>query len=828
MSSTSLTEDGQYLILAHKASSKLSVWNVAAQSIDHTLDCQLPGPMLCRGDRIFVANLGQGTLSVFSQENWQLVNEIQTPSASELVISAPQAEYFDGRIFLTSFVDRYSSKLYVIDTKADRYEELSDLGSSSGMTVGYSGKVCLDQDQQGGSPSGAFQAKGTFDAIAKGRSVQDFGRNGESNPLIYQVRDSEFWFGANRLYRGLPPNQVGDDRGRILIPDRSFDLMYTIEPQQLIANSLTANMAEIGRTKISFPKSYQRIQAKPNNYPNRGEVDRQHAAVTLGQQLYLFIYAEETGNVYHERLKAFESSAPTNQAMAATPSIAQDSQPTNQLPSQVGLNQEVTANLLPAGGKGEFTLIQGPKEIQISADGKLAWSPIAKDLGEQRIKIRSVVDGKTDFIRLSTFVVASRANEQNIAMPTVLPDAVAGEFSRLPISMATSSIAITEDAEHLMLAHFASDKVTVWNIREQRVETTVECPSPGPMISRRTMTYVGNHGLGTISMIDHGSWKVSKTVDVGEKMINSMSAPQGRYFTGAILVTSHIDRNNGKYTVVDTRRNRSHVWHPIRDDAVATVSYNGKFVITQAGGGSASGSVDVHSTFASIASGRSTQSMPKKSWDRMPLIRQVRDNEFWFGSKWLFRGMPPTRTGEEQREIIVGDRSQDVFYRIEPELIVAVALDGEGSELGRKKTAFPPAFERMQPNNRKHNSGIDAIDRDHIAVTIDGLLHLFLLPAEQGNVYYQQLSAFQSVSSNSRSTTRRASGAPRNPKELSVGESRNWKDRTGKFTIQATLLKVESGNVTLKRTDGKEVTLPASQLSEADRAYLLENSDSWK
>ncbi|QDT12975.1 SHD1 domain-containing protein [Planctomycetes bacterium K23_9] len=821
VSSTALTEDGQYLLLAHKASSKVSVWNVAAQVIDRTIDCPMPGPMLCRGDRVFVANIGKGTLSVYSQSSWQLVNEIQTPSAGELVLSAPQGKYFDDRILLTTFIDRNLSKLYALDIKNDRYDALQDLGGSMAFTVGYSGKVCLEQGQMGFSPQGRLHAKGSFDAIVNQRAVQDFGRNGDTNPLLYQVRDSEFWFAGNKLFRGLPPKEVGEERGRVLVPDHSVDLMYAIAPQQIVATSLTGSMAEVGQRKISFPKSFERMRPKSSGRGRRGSEDLQHAAVTLGDRLFVFLYAEESGNVYHEQLKAFQQSAAPNQSVAASvPSVQRD-----EIPSQIGLGQTVSLALLPDGGQGEFSLIQGPQEIQIDESGKFTWTPIAKDLGEQRIKIRTVIDGKTDFLRLNTFVVPGDVSKAGGAMVAASPGSETGDFARLPVSMAISSTVISEDGERLVLAHFASDKLTIWNVIEKRVENTIECPSPGPMISRRNLTYVGNHGQGTISVVDHNKAEVTKTVDVGERMINSLSAPQGRYFTGAILVTSHIDRNDGKYTVVDTRRNRFKVWHPIRDDATATVSYNGKFVITQAGGGSASGSVDVHSTFAQIAAGRPTQTMQKKSWESMPTIRQVRDNEFWFGSKWLFRGMPPKRTGEEQREIIVGDRAVDVFYRIEPEMIVATALDGSATELGRKKTAFPPEFERMQPGNRRHNSGIDHFDRDHIAVTIDGSLHLFLIAPDQGNVYYQQLPAFRSQTSR-RGATRRASGAPTNPKPLMVESVRTWNDQSGKFSIEATLIRQETGNVSLKRTDGTVITLPVSRLSDQDQSYLQERRSS--
>lgn len=49
---------------------------------------------------------------------------------------------------------------------------------------------------------------------------------------------------------------------------------------------------------------------------------------------------------------------------------------------------------------------------------------------------------------------------------------------------------------------------------------------------------------------------------------------------------------------------------------------------------------------------------------------------------------------------------------------------------------------------------------------------------------------------------------------------RQWSDATGKFNVTAELLKVDGSDVTLKKDDGKELTLKVSILSVDDRNYL--------
>jgi SLA1 homology domain 1, SHD1 len=53
-------------------------------------------------------------------------------------------------------------------------------------------------------------------------------------------------------------------------------------------------------------------------------------------------------------------------------------------------------------------------------------------------------------------------------------------------------------------------------------------------------------------------------------------------------------------------------------------------------------------------------------------------------------------------------------------------------------------------------------------------------------------------------------------------QPRTWNDRSGKFTIEATLLRIEDKNVVLRRSDEKEITVPLAKLSDADQKYLAE------
>lgn len=49
---------------------------------------------------------------------------------------------------------------------------------------------------------------------------------------------------------------------------------------------------------------------------------------------------------------------------------------------------------------------------------------------------------------------------------------------------------------------------------------------------------------------------------------------------------------------------------------------------------------------------------------------------------------------------------------------------------------------------------------------------------------------------------------------------RTWTDSSGKFKIRATLVKLESGKVTLKKESGDEITISVDKLSNSDQEFL--------
>lgn len=61
---------------------------------------------------------------------------------------------------------------------------------------------------------------------------------------------------------------------------------------------------------------------------------------------------------------------------------------------------------------------------------------------------------------------------------------------------------------------------------------------------------------------------------------------------------------------------------------------------------------------------------------------------------------------------------------------------------------------------------------------------------------------------------------PLRTEPLPTGALRTWKDDSGEFEVEATLLEVVDGSATLKLADGSKVDVPLDRLCDSDRRYI--------
>ncbi len=65
-----------------------------------------------------------------------------------------------------------------------------------------------------------------------------------------------------------------------------------------------------------------------------------------------------------------------------------------------------------------------------------------------------------------------------------------------------------------------------------------------------------------------------------------------------------------------------------------------------------------------------------------------------------------------------------------------------------------------------------------------------------------------------------ATQSPQSPVSEQQSTLRKWRDKTGKFEIEATLVNQDATKVVLKKADGSVITVPVDKLCESDRKFL--------
>jgi len=299
---------------------------------------------------------------------------------------------------------------------------------------------------------------------------------------------------------------------------------------------------------------------------------------------------------------------------------------------------------------------------------------------------------------------------------------------------------------------------------------------------------------------------------VGDPNPEYLSAPGGRNYRGVVVVRG---RGNGRdalpVIIVNVNRSRAALFSNGRT-AAATVDYGGNVMVVQGRAGSPNRYIAGVYNFAAVSQGRATPSMGEQL-DSFPLLYQVGATPYWFGGRQVFAGMP-FKPIVEAEQLLVADRVVNVCYAVAPNRLRCLGLDKTLAPINSRPIAFP--------------SGIrDAttVGDLHVATTIGEHLYFFLL-GDGGTIQTVRLPAFE-IPENLAKTDRAAmvakataDAAAADTPESTGPTARTWRDASGRFQVEAELVGLKDGQVTLKKADGSTVTVPIERLCRADRDYL--------
>lgn len=336
-------------------------------------------------------------------------------------------------------------------------------------------------------------------------------------------------------------------------------------------------------------------------------------------------------------------------------------------------------------------------------------------------------------------------------LPALSAFGQAAEFKRLELTHAATALTTSEDGKQIFVAHERDDLISVLDAATGEVKATMSTKRPLVILVRANKVLVGNQGAGTISVFARDkAFKQTDEVETGFPEMKWMSAPQGKYFKGWVVVTAKQHDAVARIQLVDVNKDKHHsVGGNKVGVGAANVTYDGKSYIVQHdvwGGGFVS---EVRDFAAAIAAKESDS--PKFSREHLWFLYQVRPGPYWFGDTRICTGHPPQPMQPEPLgRLTVPDRTQNVCYVIDPTTVRCLALGPKMQQIGEQTTAFPKDYDRMGPDalkpNQAQRNDFGFNDRHHAAVTVDGKLSIYLFSEKPRAIFFRSAPAFDTAS----------------------------------------------------------------------------------
>lgn len=296
-----LTEDGQYLVAAHEAENQVSIWEVKSGVLTKLIPCQSPRYVLCRGGRVYVANYGQGTITVVDPtRSWTVVGTCPTGAPNVFYLSAPQGRFFSNQILATCGRYKQRSVILVDVASASRSAKIAERSNLGVATVDYRGTTVIEQREFNWETMGYPQAY-DYATYVRGGAVPTGAALQRRTGLLAQARPDALWFDDSQVATGLPPTPVlrAADypfvKAGLVVADQSRPVFYRMEADGIHVRSADSGLAEQGLVPAELPDWACRPsdryagQSNPDTRIVPPDVLTNPVAVTLDGRAYLFV-----------------------------------------------------------------------------------------------------------------------------------------------------------------------------------------------------------------------------------------------------------------------------------------------------------------------------------------------------------------------------------------------------------------------------------------------------------------------------------------------------------------------------------------------------------
>jgi hypothetical protein len=329
--SMAMTEDGRYLVVSHQTADQLTLYDVLNQRVAAKVATTAPRCVLCRGNKIFVSNFGQGTVSVFAnRERWQLVNQLKVLKPNIMHMSAPGGRNFSDLLLITCHGEGLEasyrdSQVLALDTATDNCRLVSNAAVAS---ASYDGRLVMTQGSFRLSPAGNLVAFNFKEYLSVGDTAEPVLRGGNSQtPYVYQVASGDCWIGNDIVFGSVPLTTLREGLGKLIVPDLSQYVLYALTVNNMSAYRLNGAFTELGIREAKFPVTEDDFHEVYHQlYRMRDYMLDHPVAYTHGDKLSLFVLTATGGTILAAQTRAVV-------ANAATTASSADSSPAKRPPS---------------------------------------------------------------------------------------------------------------------------------------------------------------------------------------------------------------------------------------------------------------------------------------------------------------------------------------------------------------------------------------------------------------------------------------------------------------------------------------------------------------
>lgn len=318
------SEDQRLLVLSHEMANRVSVYDIVRGTVVKTLSTASPREVLSRGDQLFVANMGSGTVSVFDQLSWQLVGQLKLDRPNISCLSAPAGKNFKDQLLVSVYqadaapqVSMDKSVTFLCDLKTGENREINTGGV---LRTSNDGNYVIRQPQL---------ERFMFDDLVNTGPLLPENHHFRLQSLLpdrwhvgriqtlYQVRSGGYWFSFGGAFGGIPKAVPGENgefarTGQaLLIPNRSQPTVCMLTEDLLKAAALNCVLSplEFRRVKYAPGHEYVKVQAQ------RDKFDYQSASQLVGPPVpvcvthendtFLFAWDANTAKLLFARTTAF-------------------------------------------------------------------------------------------------------------------------------------------------------------------------------------------------------------------------------------------------------------------------------------------------------------------------------------------------------------------------------------------------------------------------------------------------------------------------------------------------------------------------------------------